>query len=193
MTEKEKMLSGKTYNSRDPELLALYWRARKVLHEFNQSGPRSDRMTIFRGLIPDTADGVWVEPPFFCEYGENIQIGSGTYININCFLQDCGRIAIGDNALIGPGVQICTASHPVDSRQRVVKNAAEGEPHYVTSAQSVELGDRVWIGAGVTIVGGVAIGDDVVIGAGSVVTESIPSGTVAHGVPCRVAKRLPPK
>lgn len=186
MTEKEKMLHGETYNSRDPELLALYWNAREILHEFNQSGPNPDRMEILRKLLPHTATDVWVEPPFFCEYGDNIRIGGGTYINIYCFLQDCGRITVGDNALLGPGVQICTASHPVNSAQRVVPNAPEGAPPYVTSAQSVELGNRIWIGANVTILGGVTIGDDAVIGAGSVVTRSIPAGSVAHGVPCMV-------
>lgn len=191
MTEKEKMLSGKVYRSRDPELIALYWKARKILHEFNQSGADPERMAVFRKLIPNTGDDVWVEPPFFCEYGDHVEIGRGTYININCFIQDCGRVVIGEDSLVGPGVQICTASHPVDGRERVKPSSTEGDSSYVTSAQPVTLGNRTWIGASATILGGVTIGDDVVIGAGSVVTRDIPAGSVAHGVPCRVVKTLP--
>lgn len=189
MTEREKMLNGLTYNSRDPALLELYWKARRLLHVFNQSGPRPDRMNTFQELVPQMAEGVWVEPPFFCEYGQHIQIGRGTYINLNCFLQDCGHITIGECGLLGPGVQICTASHPVDSKLRIVAGAPADMAPYVTSADSVVLGNRVWIGASVTILRGVTIGDDVVIGAGSVVTESIPTGSVAYGVPCRVEKK----
>ncbi|MEM9236212.1 MAG: sugar O-acetyltransferase, partial [Verrucomicrobiota bacterium] len=177
-------------SSRDPELLELYWRAREWLAEFGASGPDRERMRIFRKLVPQTAEEVWVESPFFCEYGENISIGRGSYLNINCFLQDCGRITIGEHALLGPGVQVCTASHPLESDRRVVSDPGEEGAPYVTMAKPVTIGDRSWIGANVTILGGVTIGAGVVIGAGSVVTGSIPAGTVAYGVPCRIVKTL---
>lgn len=183
MTEREKMLSGDSYRSRDEELIEMYWRAREVLHAFNGSIHDRNRMETLRALLKRVAPDVWIEPPFYCEYGEHIQIGSGSYLNVNCFLQDCASITIGESVLIGPGVQVCTASHPVQGSERVA-----GDRTYVTSAQPVHIGDRVWIGANVSVLGGVSIGDDAVIGAGSVVTGDIPPGVVAYGVPCRVQR-----
>ena len=183
MTEREKMLHGYCYDSRDDELIAMYWRAREVLQEFNGRIHDRNRMNGLRTLLDGVASDVWIEPPFFCEYGVHIQIGSGTYLNVNCFLQDCANITIGRNVLIGPGSQICTASHPLRSSERIVDGTS-----YVTSAKPVSIGDRVWIGANVSVLGGVTIGDDAVIGSGSIVTRDIPSGVVAYGVPCRPQK-----
>lgn len=190
MTEREKMLKGMIYNSRDPELIDLYWRARALLHEFAMNAASRDRMQYLQELVPNLGEGVWVEPPFFCEYGAHISIGRGTYINNNVFFQDCATITIGEYGLIGPGVQFCTAKHPVDSDQRIQSEADTGHTYYVTSASPIMVGNRVWIGAHVTILGGVTIGDDCVIGAGSVVTRDIPAGCVAQGVPCRVVKSI---
>lgn len=186
MTEREKMLNGHCYDSRDDELIRMYWRAREVLQNFNVNIHDRNRMNGLRTLLQGVESDTWIEPPFFCEYGVNIQIGSGTYLNINCFLQDCATIQIGKNVLIGPGVQICTASHPLNSEDRIVNGNS-----YVTSANPVTIGDRVWIGANVTVLGGVTIGDDTVIGSGSVVTRDMPSGVLAYGVPCRVQPTIP--
>lgn len=180
------MLAGLAYNSRDPELIAMYWNARKVLHAFTEAMPSPGRMEILRGLLGEIAADVWIEPPFFCEYGRHIRIGARTYININCFFQDNAEIEIGSDTLIGPGVQICCASHPVDADERVVANPTSGSAPYMTTSAPVKIGKRCWLGGDVTILGGVTIGDDCVIGAGSVVTKSIPAGSVAYGVPCRV-------
>ncbi len=186
MTERKKMLAGHPYNSRDPELIALYWKAREALHAFQQAIASPDRMEILRGLLGEMAEGVWIEPPFFCEYGPHIRIGARTYVNVNCFFQDNAEIEVGGDCLIGPGVQVCCASHPVAADARVVARPAAGEAPYVTSSKPVKIGNRVWIGGHVTILGGVTIGDDCVIGAGSVVTKDIPAGSLAYGVPCRV-------
>lgn len=174
------MLHGDCYHSRDEELIAMYWRARDVLQAFNGNIHDRNRMNVLRTLLDGVGSDVWIEPPFFCEYGVHITIGSGTYLNVNCFLQDCAEINLGKNVLVGPGVQICTASHPLKSSERIIDGST-----YVTSAKPVNIGDRVWIGANVTILGGVTIGDDAVIGSGSVVTRDIPAGVVAYGVPCR--------
>ena len=178
------MLSGENYNSRDEELLDLYWRARKGLQSFQQESANPERMQFLREFIPGIHETVWIEPPFSCEYGSHISVGRGTYINVHCFLQDCGKIEIGEDVLIGPGVNVCTASHPLDSHERI-QRTAQGSS-YLTSAKPVKIGDRVWIGANVTILGGVIIGDDAVIGAGSVVTKDVPAGMLAYGVPCRI-------
>lgn len=180
MTEREKMLAGHYYDSRDDELIAMYWRVREVLQKFNVNIQDRSRMNGLRTLLEGVEPDVWIEPPFYCEYGVNIRISSGSYLNVNCFLQDCAYIKIGKNVLLGPGVQICTASHPLNSSDRIVDAAS-----YVTYARPVTIGDRVWIGANVTVLGGITIGDDTVIGSGSIVIRDIPSGVVAYGVPCR--------
>lgn len=187
MTEREKMLAGQPYNSRDEELLGLYWNCKQVLHEFNSRAPSQDRMAVLEGLFASSGEGLWIEPPFYCEYGGHISIGERTYLGVQCFFQDSNKIVVGNDCLIGAGLRVCCAEHPVASKERVIENPPEGEASYVTSSKPVTIGNRVWIGASVTIVGGVTIGDDCVIGAGSVVTRDIPSGSKAYGVPCRVA------
>ena len=190
MTEREKMLQGLLYDSRDGELIDLYWCAREVLHEFNGASMNRERMLILQRLLGELAPDAWVETPFHCEYGAHIRIGAGTYLGPDAIIQDCARVAIGDNALIGPGVRICTASHPLQSSERLVRDAKGKTSGYVTSASPVTIGNRVWIGASVTILGGVTIGDDAVIGAGSVVTRDIPASCVAYGVPCKVIRAI---
>ncbi len=183
MTEREKMLCGEVYDSRDEELIEMYWAAREVQQAFNQNICNRERMLDLCQLLTGVAAGVWIEPPFFFEYGTHIQIGAGSYLNVNCVLQDCGRIQIGEDVLLGPGVQICTASHPVRSSERI-----SADHSYVTSAAPVSIGDKAWIGANVTILGGVSIGKNSVIGAGSIVTKDIPPNVVAHGIPCAIQR-----
>lgn len=186
MTEREKMLAGLEYRARDSELIEAYWRGRRVMQSFNLAVADPQRMQILRASFPAVAEGVWIEPPFHFEYGIHLSIGARTYVNVGCFLQDCGRISIGEDCLIGPSVKVCTAEHPLPAHQRVIPASEENEAHYVTSAKPVTIGDRVWLGASVTILGGVTIGDGAVIGSGSVVTKDIPAGSVAFGVPCNI-------
>jgi maltose O-acetyltransferase len=188
MTERERMLSGKEYNSRDEELISLYWSARVVLEVFNSRLSDRDRMARICEAWPQIAGDAWIEAPFFCEYGVNISIGAGAYLNVNCFLQDCATIEIGESCLIGPGVQICTASHPLERGRRIQRREATSGAAYVTSAKPVRIGNDCWIGAGTVVLGGITIGDGAVIGAGSVVTKDIPANTVAFGAPCRPVK-----
>lgn len=184
------MLQGLLYDSRDGELLDLYWHAREALQAFNGAAMSRERMTILRGLLAEVAADAWIETPFSCEYGVHISIGAGTYLGPDAIIQDCGKVTIGHHSLIGPGVRICTASHPLQSSERLLRDPLSHEVRYVTSASPVVIGNQVWIGASVTILGGVTIGDDAVIGAGSVVTRDIPSACVAYGVPCKVIRAI---
>lgn len=190
MTEADKMLAGLPYDSRDPELLGLYHRARRLLRAYNgcDSDAAGERSRILTELLGRMGDGVWIEPPFLCDYGVNITIGDHTFINANCLFVDDNRIEIGRNGLIAPNVQIHTASHPVRADERIVETA-DG-PRYVTTTAPVVIGDRVWIGGGTVILPGVRIGHDVTIGAGSVVTRDIPDRVLAFGNPCRVQREL---
>ena len=191
MTEKEKMLDGLYYNSRDPELIKMYHKARRLLTKYNNldSELTHERERILNELIGSKGNGVWIEAPFFCDYGELISIGENTFVNTNCMFLDDNRITIGSNGLIGPFVQLYTASHPLEASKRIVES--NGETRYNTFSKPVTIGDNVWIGGQTVILPGVRIGHNVTIGAGSVVAKNIPDNVVAVGNPCKIVKKLP--
>lgn len=188
-TEKEKMLAGESYDTRDPELLEMYHKARKLMKTFNSldSTDANGKKQTLSKLLGQIGDGVWIEPPFLCDYGEHISIGENTLINTNCMFIDDNMITIGKNGLIAPYVQIYTAKHPIKASERVCNS---GIAPYTTQTSPVVIGDNVWIGGNSIILPGVTIGNNVTIGAGSVVTKDIPDDTLAVGNPCKVIKKI---
>ena len=193
-TERERMLAGEFYDSRDPELLALAQRARALLARFHASAATDGpgRRALLDQLLGTAGPGVWIEPPFFCDYGAHITIGDGTIINVNCVLLDSAEIRIGEEGLLGPGVQLLTAHHPLRAADRLSAGRSRDDPRspYRTQASPIRIGDRVWLGAGTIVLPGVTIGDNVTIGAGSLVTEDLPPDVLAFGHPCRVQRTL---
>jgi maltose O-acetyltransferase len=181
--EKDKMLAGELYDPLDPQLAAERRRARDLLKAFNDS--RDDetekRARLLRELFGAAGDGLWVEPPFFCDYGGNITLGRKVYFNFNCVVLDPAPVRVGDNTLFGPAVQIYTAAHPLGAAER--RTGRE-------SARPVVIGPDVWVGGGVVVCPGVTVGAGSVIGAGSVVTRDVPAGVLAVGNPCRVVREL---
>jgi maltose O-acetyltransferase len=119
-----------------------------------------------------------MQPPFFCDYGTNIELGERVFFNFNCVVLDVCQVRIGDFCLFGPAVQIYTPVHPMDAELR--RQQEFGKP--------VEIGSDVWVGGGAMILPGVRIGSRAVIGAGSVVTRDVPEGVFAAGNPCRVIR-----
>lgn len=190
MSETDKMLGGEPYNSRHPELMSMYSKARRFMHKYNSMMDASydERITLLRGVLKNVADGVWIEAPFFCDYASFISIGKNTFINTNCVFQDNNLITIGDHCLIGPGVHVYTASHPVVPEERI--DTSGDQQLYKTFTRPVTIGSNVWIGGQTVILPGVTIGNGVTIGAGSVVTKSIPDRVVAFGNPCTIIKHL---
>jgi maltose O-acetyltransferase len=190
MTEKEKMLQGENYNSRDPELIGMYHRARKLIKKYNNldSEMLEARNQTLGELLGFKGKDIWIEAPFYCDYGVNIFIGENTFINTNCMFLDNHTITIGKNGLIAPYVQIYTASHPIKASERILKHPSG--TRYLTSAKPVDIGNNVWIGGNAIIGPGVSIGDNVTIGAGSVVTCDIPDDSLAIGNPCKVVRHL---
>ncbi|MDX1545296.1 MAG: sugar O-acetyltransferase [Christiangramia sp.] len=182
-TEKEKMLSGELYNALDEELSDERLHARLLTKELNDS--REDevqkRANILKDLIPNAGKGLWIQPPFYCDYGTNIYVGEKVFFNFNCIVLDVMPVKIGNRTLLGPNVQIYTATHPLHFKER-----ASG----LESAKSISIGEDVWIGGSAVICPGVTIGDRSVIGAGSVVTRDIPSDVFAAGNPCKVIREL---
>ena len=194
MTEREKMVGGEPYNGRDAQLLAMAHRARSLIATY-AAVPSTDsakRSAILAELFGEVGEDVWIEPPFFCDYGENVYIGAHCFVNVNCVFLDSAEIRIGRNALIGPAVQLLTATHPLRASERIVADKDRGpyDAPYVTRAMPIRIGDNVWIGGGTIVLPGVTIGDNVTIGAASVVTGDIPSDSLAFGQPCRFQRAL---
>jgi maltose O-acetyltransferase len=182
-SEKEKMLAGELYVATAPELTAERFRARKLLRAYNQSTEEElgRRRALLSQLFAKVGEGVWIEPPFLCDYGGQIELGARVFMNFNCVILDCHRVTLGDDVFLGPGVHIYAATHPVDPDERI-KGPELARP--------VVIGAKVWIGGGSIICPGVTIGEGTTIGAGSVVTRDIPAYVVAAGNPCRVIRSL---
>jgi maltose O-acetyltransferase len=182
-TEKEKMLAGELYNAKDPQLVQERRRARNLMKLYNDTldAETDKRRQILEELLGDIGGPVEIEPPFFCDYGSNIHLGSGVFFNFNCVVLDVARVDIGDNVLCGPNIQIYTATHPVDYQERMT-GLELGKP--------IKIGSGVWLGGSVVIGPGVTIGDRSVIGAGSVVVKDIPADVFAAGNPCKVIRSL---
>ena len=181
-SEREKMLAGELYDPLDPELVRARARARELCQELNATGEaqHDDRRRILTELFASGGDDVWMQPPFYCDYGSNILLGKKCFFNFNCIVLDVCQVTIGDHTLFGPAVQIYTATHPLNAELR--RQQEFGKP--------IEIGSDVWVGGGAIICPGVKIGSRSAIGAGSVVTRAIPEGVFAAGNPCRVMREL---
>jgi maltose O-acetyltransferase len=181
-TERDKMLAGELYDPRDAELVAARARARDLCWDLNATREADDalRRSILARLFGAGGDTVWMQPPFFCDYGVNIRLGQRVFFNFNCVVLDVCPVTIGDFTLFGPAVQIYSATHPFDAELR--RKQESGKP--------IAIGSDVWVGGGAIVCPGVTIGSRAVIGAGSVVTRDIPDGVFAAGSPCRVIRNI---
>ena len=179
MTGKEKMLAGEWFHPNDAELEQDRTRARHLTHRLNVT--LKDKDATYLATLRELCPGVeaMIRAPSYCDYGYNISIGKGSYVNFNCVFLDLGPIRLGQRCLIGPGVQLLTAVHPMDATER-----ATGKE----KGAGIEIGDDCWLGGGVIVCPGVKIGCRCVIGAGSVVTHDIPDDSVAAGNPARVIR-----
>lgn len=186
--ELDNMLSGKFYNSRDAELLSLNKKTKENLYLFNSNNAKGSKY--LKKILGNCGDSVWIESPFYCDYGINIKIGENTFVNYDCVFLDSNLITIGKNCLIGPKVQLYTVIHPLKASDRIVKTKNSNIAPYLTSSSPITIGDNVWIGGGTIILPGVTIGSNSTIGSGSVVTKDIESDVLAYGNPCKLIKKL---
>lgn len=182
-SNRERMLAGDMYVADDPESFAVMARAadlsaryaRTFVEDFQSAAP------LLRDLLGSVGEDVFVRPPLFVDFGENIHLGDRVSINFNLTALDVAEIRVGDDTLIGPNVQLLTPTHPVEPEPRRAK---------LEAARAITIGSNVWIGGGAIIGPGVTIGDNSVIGAGSVVVRDVPAGVVAVGNPARIIRKL---
>lgn len=182
-SSKEKMIAGEPYQAMGRELFDERQHAKEELHKYNNLAPSKikERNQILKQLLGKTGKSFFIEPPFRCDYGYNIELGENFYANYNLTILDCAKVSIGVNVMIAPNVSLFTAGHPIHHEPRVA-----GWEY----ALPITIGDHVWIGGNTVINPGVSIGNNSVIGSGSVVTKDIPDNVVAVGNPCRVIKYI---
>ena len=179
-TEKQKMLAGELYNpGLDPQLRIDEAASKAWMARYNamMDSKASERHVLLTEHFKHVGKDAVVRPPFFCDFGYNITLGDGVFMNFNCVILDIMPVVIGDRTQIGPGVQIYAADHPRD---------AETRRAMLEFGRPVTIGKDVWIGGGAIIVPGVTIGDGAVVGAGSVVTRDVPAGATVVGNPAKM-------
>ncbi|WP_216330574.1 sugar O-acetyltransferase [Rhizobium sp. X9] len=181
-TEREKMAAGEWYSCMDAELDVLRSRARRAVHQHNTMPPdeRGTMAPLLGALFAASGEGAFIEAPFHCAYGFNINLGQNVYLNTGCTILDSAKVSIGDGSMLGPAVQIYCAEHHLDPVPR-----SQG----IEIAKPVTIGRDVWIGGGAILLAGITIGDGAIVGAGSVVTRDVPPGATVVGNPARPIKR----
>ena len=177
-SEKQKMLAGELYVATGEELAADARRAAEWMDRYNVSiaATQRDHAALLCEMLAEVGEGAYIRPPFHCDYGYNISLGRGVFLNFTCVILDVVKVTIGDRTQIGPGVQILTADHPRDPAQRRA-GLEFGRP--------VTIGADVWIGGSAIVLPGVRIGDGAIVGAGAVVTRDVTAGATVVGNPAR--------
>jgi maltose O-acetyltransferase len=182
-SERDRMVAGEPYFPGDPELSSLRVRGRELVARYNATSATDGggRRALLSELFARLGEDVTIEPPFHCDYGWNIAVEERVYLNVGCVVLDCAPVRIGAGSLLGPYVQLCAVTHPLDPEERAT-GVERGGP--------ITIGRDVWLAAGAIVGPGVTIGDGAVVGAGSVVLRDVPARVVAAGNPCRVMREL---
>ncbi|HAX73552.1 MAG TPA: acetyltransferase [Firmicutes bacterium] len=183
-SEKEKMIAGEMYFSMDEELVKDRYRARQLMAQFNQASfdDANLRVATLKELLGSTGENIYMEPSFKCDYGYNIHVGENFFANFDFVCLDVCEVRIGANCMMGPGVHIYTATHPIDP---VKRNSG------YEYAKPITIGDNCWIGGRAIINPGVTIGHNVVIASGAVITKNVPDNVVVGGNPAKIIKEIP--
>lgn len=183
MNQKERMLKNLPYKAWLDGLSEERLENKKKIYEFNRCEPEEMQRSqeLLKQILGKTGENVWIEAPFHCDYGYNIEVGENFFANYNLVILDVGKVKIGKNVQFAPNVAIYTAGHPVhpDSRNSGYEYGID-----------ITIGDNVWLGGNTVVMPGVHIGNNVVIGGGSVVTKDIPDDVIAVGNPCRVLRKI---
>jgi len=173
----------------DPELVQDRYTSRQFVRRYQNLSEldyplevlKQHRRNLLENWLGTLGVGVYIEPPFYCDYGYNVHLGNHAFINSFCIILDICSVVIGDETMLGPKVQLYAANHPQDA----IKRTSGRE-----FGNAITIGSKVWIGGGVIVNPGVMIGDNTTIGSGSVVTKNIPANVVAFGNPCKIRKKI---
>lgn len=190
LSEHEKLLAGKDYDYRDPEIQTMIQNAQNVMKEINQTQDFSKRMALFKKLFADVGENVTIMSPFRVMYGKHMRLGNDVLINANANFLDANLVTIGDRVLIGPDVKFYCGEHSIDASKRFGKRS-DGSSYVISTTRPIEVGNDVWIGGNVTILPGVKIGNNTIIAAGAVVNKDVPDNAIFGGVPAKKIKDLP--
>ena len=195
MTEKEKMLAGKIYDTSDEELAAMRLKAHKLSARNNSvfEDEEDIRNKILSELIPNIGKGTYMQGPIQFDYGAFTTFGENCYANFNFTVLDICPVTIGDNVFFGPTCMLATPVHPFRYQERNIKYKEDGTAYDDEYAKPITIGSNCWLASNVVVIGGVTIGEGCVIGAGSVVTRDIPANSLAAGNPCRVIREITEK
>ena len=183
MNQKERMLAGLPYKAWLDGLKEERMENKLKIYDYNLTRPDNKKKMkeMIKNIRGKTGEEVFIEQPFRCDYGKNIEVGNNFFANYNCVILDVAKVTIGENVMFAPNVSIYTAGHPIHPESR-----NSGYEYGIP----VTIGNNVWVGGNVVITPGVTIGNNVVIGAGSVVTKDIPDNVIAVGNPCRVIREI---
>lgn len=192
MSEKEKMLQGKIYDSMEEPLYHRRILMSETCIKYNNlPEDHPDRAKLLKKIFPHSDESLFVRGPVFVDYGENTYFGKNVYFNFNLVILDVCPVHIGNNCFFGPNISILTALHSLVASERELY--FDEEKGYVTDREygaPITIGNDCWFGGNVTILPGVTIHDNVVVGAGSVVTHDLESGSVYAGNPAKKIKEI---
>lgn len=190
-TEHEKLLAGLDYDYRDPELQRILKRGRKLVNEINTETDVDKRSQAIQEFFGKTGQRLTINGHFSSIYGQHMILGDDVFINGNCSFQDSNKITLGNRVIIAPDTKFYCGEHSLDASKRFGKRA-DGSNYLISYTEPISVGNDVWIGGNVTVIGGVNIGNNVIVAAGAVVTKDVPDNTIVGGVPAKVIKSLKP-
>ncbi|WP_338214259.1 maltose acetyltransferase domain-containing protein [Companilactobacillus muriivasis] len=191
MTEHEKLLAGKDYDYRDPELQAMLSNGRKLVKQLNEATAPTEKAAITQQLFNKVGTRLTINGHFEAIYGKHISFGDDDFINGNCFFQDSNLITFGDRVIVAPDTKFYCGEHALDATKRFGVRE-DGSRYLITYTEPITVGNDVWIGGNVTVIAGVHIGNNVIVAAGAVVVKDVPDNSIVGGVPAKVIKSLAP-
>ncbi len=188
----DRMVSGKLYNSSSKDLFKQHALGLTRCDRFNRIPLwriASKQLALMR-LIPSAkGNSLAVFAPFYCEYGVNIHVGKGCFVNYNCTFLDVSPITLKDNVWIGANVTLATPNHPFLPEERLPADYPDGH-HDLEYSAPITIEENCWICSSATICGGVTIGKNSIVAAGAVVTRDVPPNSIVAGVPAKVIREI---